>query len=159
MFPCVKTRTTSNFAVKLPERSNHSFSVYLMNQNFQRSGLFNVEVVYVPIGNPAFCLALYVTGLHFRGKLQDGGHVGEQKIKCQPIRTREIGCPWLQKELCVCNSRMDCEHIKRVRSSQASISTNSFTNLLKYSFPALVMLIECFVFDYKIIDELIKFSR
>ena len=27
-----------------------------MNQNFQRSALFNVEVVYVPIGNPAFWL-------------------------------------------------------------------------------------------------------
>ena len=42
------------------------------------------------IGNPAFCLALYVTGVYFRGELQHVDHVGEQKIKCRPIRTQEI---------------------------------------------------------------------
>ena len=51
------------------------------------------------IGNPAFCLALYLTGVHFRGELQHIGHVGGQKIKCRPIRTREIGGARLQKEL------------------------------------------------------------
>ena len=40
------------------------------------------------IENPAFCLAL--TGIHFRGELQHVGHLGEQKIKCQPIATRKI---------------------------------------------------------------------
>ena len=40
--------------------------------------------------NPAFCLALYLTGVHFRGELQHVGHVGRQKIKCWPIRTWEI---------------------------------------------------------------------
>ena len=49
-----------------------------------------IGVVYVTIGNPAFCLALYLTGVHFRGKLQKVGDVNEQKIKCRPIRTREI---------------------------------------------------------------------
>ena len=49
-----------------------------------------IEVVYVTIGNPAFCVALYLTGVHFRGELQHVGHMGEQKIKCRPIRTREI---------------------------------------------------------------------
>ena len=34
------------------------------------------------IENPAFCLDLYLTGIHFRGDLQHLGHVGEQKIKC-----------------------------------------------------------------------------
>ena len=48
------------------------------------------EVGYVTIGNPAFCLALYVTGVHFRSKLQHVGDVSEQKIQCGPIRTREI---------------------------------------------------------------------
>ena len=43
------------------------------------------------IGNPAFCLFLYLTGVHFRGELQHGGDVSQQKIYCQPIRTREIG--------------------------------------------------------------------
>ena len=42
------------------------------------------------IGNPAFCLAFNLTGVHHRDKLH---HVGEvsQQIKCRPIRTREIG--------------------------------------------------------------------
>ena len=43
------------------------------------------------IGNPAFCLALYVTGVHSRGELQHGGEASEQKIKSGPIRTLEIG--------------------------------------------------------------------
>ena len=44
----------------------------------------------VTIGNTTFCLALYLTGIHFRGELQYVGHVGGQKIKCGSIRTREI---------------------------------------------------------------------
>ena len=28
------------------------------------------EIVYVTIGNPTFYLALYLTGVHFRGRLQ-----------------------------------------------------------------------------------------
>ena len=46
--------------------------------------------VDVTIGNPGFCLALDLTGVHFRGKLQDVGHVNEQKIKYWPIKTRKI---------------------------------------------------------------------
>ena len=61
-------------------------------------GIFK-EVVYVTVGNLAFCLALYLTGVHFRGKLQHVGDVSEQKIKCRPIRTREIGGVRLQGEL------------------------------------------------------------
>ena len=49
------------------------------------------EGLYVIFGNPAFCLFLYLTGVHFRGELQHGGDVSEWKIKCWPIRTREIG--------------------------------------------------------------------
>ena len=52
------------------------------------------------IGNPDFCLALYLTGIHFRGELQQVGHVGEQNVKCQPIRTQEIAGVRLQEELC-----------------------------------------------------------
>ena len=62
---------------------------------------FSSEVVYVTIGNPAFCLALYLTGVHFRGKLQHVVHGGEQKIKCSPIRNQEIAAVRLQEELCV----------------------------------------------------------
>ena len=42
--------------------------------------LSRIEVVYVTIGSPAFCLALYLTGVYFRGPLQHSGPVGEQKI-------------------------------------------------------------------------------
>ena len=42
------------------------------------------------IGNPAFCLALYLTGVRFRGELQHVGHMSEQKRKCRPIGTRGI---------------------------------------------------------------------
>ena len=48
------------------------------------------EVVYLIIGNPAFCLASYLTGAHFRGELQQVGIVSQQKIKCRPSRTRKI---------------------------------------------------------------------
>ena len=60
-----------------------------------------IEVVYVTIANPAFCLALYLTGVHFQGELQQVGHVGGQRIKCRPIRTREMGGDRLQEELYV----------------------------------------------------------
>ena len=49
------------------------------------------EVGYVTIGNPGFCLALYLTGLYFRGELQHVNDVSKQKVKCEPIRAREIG--------------------------------------------------------------------
>ena len=58
------------------------------------SGAFNFRIwegVCVTIGNPAFFLSLYLTALHFRGELQHGGDVNQQKIKCRPIRTQEIG--------------------------------------------------------------------
>ena len=47
-------------------------------------------VACVTIEDPAFCLALYLTGKYFRGNLQHVGDVSEQKINCGPIRTREI---------------------------------------------------------------------
>ena len=51
------------------------------------------------IGNLAFCLALYLTGVHFRGELQHVDHVSGQKIKCRPILSQEIGAVRLQEEL------------------------------------------------------------
>ena len=41
-----------------------------------------ITIVYVTIGNPTFCLVLYLTGVHFWGELQHAGDVNEQKIKC-----------------------------------------------------------------------------
>ena len=43
------------------------------------------------IVHPAICLLLYLTGVHFQGKLKHGGDVNQQKIKCRSIRTQEIG--------------------------------------------------------------------
>ena len=60
---------------------------------------FKTDVVYVTIGNPAFYLALCLTGVHFRGKLQHAGHVGGQKIKYRPIKTPEIGGVRMEGEL------------------------------------------------------------
>ena len=61
------------------------------------------------VGNPAFCLALYLTGLHFRGELQHVGDVSDQKFKCRPIRTREISGVRLSEALyvikCYCFNR------------------------------------------------------
>ena len=48
------------------------------------------EVAFVTIGNPAFCLFWYLIGVHFWGELQHVGDVSEHRIKCRPIRTREI---------------------------------------------------------------------
>ena len=48
------------------------------------------EVLYVTIGNPAFCPFLNLTGVYFWGELQHVGDVSEQKINCWPIRTRVI---------------------------------------------------------------------
>ena len=42
MFSYVNTKTNSNFAVKLAERSNRSYSVYLMNHLAQISVLDNM---------------------------------------------------------------------------------------------------------------------
>ena len=53
------------------------------------------------IGNQGFCLALYLTGVHFRGELLPVGQVGEQKINCGTIKTREIAGVRLQVELYV----------------------------------------------------------
>ena len=44
------------------------------------------EVVYVTIGNPTFCLALYLTGIQFRDKLQ---HVDWAKNQVLTNQTRE----------------------------------------------------------------------
>ena len=66
----------------------------------KHASVLQYEVVYVTIGNPAFCLALYLTDLHFRGELQQVGHVGEQKINCRPIGTQEIAVARLQDEYC-----------------------------------------------------------
>ena len=41
-----------------------------------------LEIFCVTFGNPAFCLFLYLTGVHFRGELQNVGDVSEQKIEC-----------------------------------------------------------------------------
>ena len=51
------------------------------------------------IGNPAFCLALHLTGVRFWGELQHVNDVSEETIKCGRIRSREIGGVRLQGEL------------------------------------------------------------
>ena len=55
--------------------------------------------MYVRIGKSGFCLAFYLTGVHFRYELQHVGHLGGQKKKCRLIRTREIGGVRFQEEI------------------------------------------------------------
>ena len=62
------------------------------------------EVVCVTIGNPAFGLTLYLTGVHFWGELQHVGDVNEQKIKFWSIRTPETGGVRLSDELYISRS-------------------------------------------------------
>ena len=50
---------------------------------------------------PRFLIFLDLNGIRFRGELQHVGHVSEQKIKCWPIRTQEIGGVRLQDGLYV----------------------------------------------------------
>ena len=49
-----------------------------------------LAVVYMVLRNPAFCLFLYLPGVHFRGEFTARWWRHKQKIKCWPIRTREI---------------------------------------------------------------------
>ena len=50
--------------------------------NIIQKSIHPFKVVYVTIGNPDFCLFLYLTVVHFRGTLQHVVDVLEQKIKC-----------------------------------------------------------------------------
>ena len=50
------------------------------------------EVVYVSIGNPASCLALYLTGIYLRGELHHVGDVSEPKIKCPLEKSMVSDC-------------------------------------------------------------------
>ena len=70
--------------------------------SFGPSTASNHRGCYVTIGNPAFCLFLYLTGVHLRDELHHGGDVSEQKIECRPIRTREIGGVSLPDVLYAC---------------------------------------------------------
>ena len=49
------------------------------------------EGLHVTIGNPAFCLFFYFSGVHFRGELQHVGDVSQQKIKFRTIIAQELG--------------------------------------------------------------------
>ena len=45
----------------------------------------------------------FLTGVHFRGNLQRGGDVSQQKIMCRPVRTRKIGGVSLSDVLYACS--------------------------------------------------------
>ena len=73
------------------------------------------------IVHPAICLLLYLTGIHFRGELQHGGDVSQQKIKCRSIRTQEIGGISLSDVLYVSAyitlKKKKCENKSKVNTS------------------------------------------
>ena len=45
---------------------------------------------FLQIDIETFCLTFAITAAHFRGEWQHVAHLGEQKNKYRPIRTREI---------------------------------------------------------------------
>ena len=68
----------------------NEYTKYVNSELMKNSGNFwlisfcfmikdDFEVAYVTIGNPAFYLFLYLTGIHFRDELQHVGNVSEQK--------------------------------------------------------------------------------
>ena len=48
-----------------------------------------IEGVYVTIVHLAFCLFLYLTGIHFRVELQHGGDVSQQGISKTSMSTNQ----------------------------------------------------------------------
>ena len=54
-------------------------NIQLTEKNVLSIVEFILELVYVTVGNPASCLVLYLTGVHFRGELERVGDVSEQK--------------------------------------------------------------------------------
>ena len=57
----------ANLRTDLGSLSQYVFSVTFVTEPYTD---YDYEVVYVMIGNPAFYLTLYLTGIHSRGKLQ-----------------------------------------------------------------------------------------
>ena len=53
--------------------------LFIVGQMKSEAIVLVLEGVYVTIGHPAFCLFLYLTGVHFRGELQHGGDVVSKK--------------------------------------------------------------------------------
>ena len=101
---------------------------------------WDFEGVYVTIVLPAFCLFLYLTGVHFRGKLQHRGDVSQQKIRCRPIRTRKIGSVSLSDVLYVLEAlTLQTHHVystlKRRRMHVVCLLGNIKNSLFKQVWP------------------------
>ena len=97
--------------------------------------IFTTELVYVTVGNPSFYLALYLTAVDFQGKLHHVGHVGEQKIKCWPIRTREIACVRLWEELYVYHVSISQKNVMKIsyRKKTMCIHCLRYRNFTQFS--------------------------
>ena len=90
------------------------------------------EGVYVTIGNPAFCLFLYLTGVHFWRELQHGGDVSQQKIKWRKIITLEIGCVSLSDML---YEKVYCKKQLQILKLQKRVKSLKYSNLWINQFP------------------------
>ena len=53
------------------------------------------------IGDPAFCLALYLSGVPIRGELQLGDYVREQKTKFKPMSSRNAWSLIVRRTTCI----------------------------------------------------------
>ena len=68
---------TDHILTNSPEKVVQSGLIEMELSNHE---LIHCEVVYVTIGNPDFCLALYFTGVHFRGELQHVGRCNNSSV-------------------------------------------------------------------------------
>ena len=84
-FPCSKNSFLDTFFINSVKR----FCFSSLSLSFLSAILSNFRNLWGCLCDN--CLILYLTGVHFRGELQHAGAASEQKIKCCPIRTREIG--------------------------------------------------------------------
>ena len=61
--------------------------IFLVSLSSRCAHVLYKEGVSVTIGNPAFCLGLYLTGVHFRGELQ---HIGDVVSKNSSLDQSEL---------------------------------------------------------------------
>ena len=96
----ISIKMTSSYWFPPNCKSNILFEMFCNHYNPSHATVLTVNVVYVTIGNPVLCLALYLTCVHFRGELQHVGHVGGKKSRSTNQNSRNR-CVRLQDQLYV----------------------------------------------------------
>ena len=93
LYICKNKQCQTNSAEQSKLSPNFTMVTSRRTQNMQ-------EGAYVKTENPGFCLFFNLTGAHFRGELQHGGDVSQQKIKYRPTRTRNRWYLIVRRTIC-----------------------------------------------------------